>query len=390
MPICQTPYFSADERIVLLQLQAGQRYSDLDVWVEPYGGEKNVSTDPIRNRGIWDFTARSAFRQHSYVSDVKIGKLEEPVTLVLSSYNATIVSLSGYVENVNRVVVLGSRAYGYGAIGVAGIEAYKVEHVPVIGRDEGRQTICSAPGQSCSPIQFFDFQDPEYFNYAYKDMEPYQNLRPVSAFSAEYINAKGELKTISGFQDVYRINILEGADSPKIELDKTHDNITNEVYSLEQYKAARAKYGDYGIFLDTRLDIVSDIDPEMIISPFNFQKADQLPGWYGLETLRDEGALLLRTDPEFQQRYDSYVEASDEWGDDKKLRMDVILLRDIEVLPRSLRDAVHMIVIFIPDGVTMPKIPKNSRACFLFETPPAKVPGVYLHPCSRGNLLNRY
>lgn len=388
MPICETPYFSADERIVVLKLQSGERYSDIDVWVEPYGGEQNVPTEPITYRGHWDLGARSAFRQHSYVSDINIGALKEPVTLVLSSYNAVIVRISGNTKNVNRVVVLGSRRYGPGAIGVVGIEPEKVEHLPVIGRDEGRKTVCASPGLSCMPEQFFKLRQSEYKDYAFQDMEPYANLRPVSAFSAGYTDTNGEFKTTYAIMDIDGVNIIEGAEGPEIELDRTQANLIYKDYSLEEWRALRAKYGAYGEFVNTKIAVVSDIDPETIVSPFNFTKSEQLPGWHGMEELRSDGMLLLRPDAEFKTRYDAYVEKSDKWRGDKKLKMDIILLKDIKVLPRELRDVMQQLVIFVPNGVNPPKIPNQSSACFLYEISPVKIPGVYDHACR--SLVNKY
>ena len=307
---------------------------------------------------------------------------------MLSSYNAVIVRISGNTENVDRVVVLGSRRYGSGAIGVVGIKPEKVEHLPVIGRDEGRKTVCASPGLSCRPEQFFKLRQSESIDYAFQDMEPYANLRPVSAFSAGYTDMNGEFQTTYAIMDIDRVNIIEGGEGPKIELDRTQANLIYKDYSLEDWEILRAKYGAYGEFVETKIAVISDIDPETIVSPFNFTKSEQLPSWHGMEELRDKGAVLLSSDEEFKARYDAYIEKSDEWGGDKKLKMDVILLKDIEVLPRELRDVMQELVIFVPERVKPPKIPIESSACFLYEIPPVKIPGVYDHACRI--LVNRY
>lgn len=131
-----------------------------------------------------------------------------------------------------------------------------------------------------------------------------------------------------------------------------------------------------------------EIDIKTIISPFRFKASKQLPSWHGIESLHSERALLLRTDEAFKIRYDAFVASSDEWSSDRKLKMDIILLKNIKILPRELRDVMQTLVIFVPDGITPPKIPSRSSACFLFETEPPEKRGFPNRACR--NPVNRY
>ena len=317
--------------------------------------------------------------------------MNEPVTLVLSSYSAGIIRITGDIKNVDRVIVMGSRKLGPGAIGVVGVDRSKVEYVEVKRRDETRRTVCSAPPLSCVPEQFFEMDGYRAGrSYIRPRMKPYTPLRKVEVSSSLFTDAEGTTRNTS-FVRADVVELIEGKDGLEIILNQETILRKNAEFSSEEYRSAGKKHGAYGQFLySKKIEVDKTIDVESIISPYTFRKSDQLPGWYGIEELHDKGAVLLPTDEDFRRKYDDYVARSDEWNADQKLKMDLILLKNIEILPRKLRHTSQILVIFVPEGIKPPKIPHGSNACFLFETPTAENKRYISRPCKGRRIENRY
>jgi hypothetical protein len=285
---------------------------------------------------------------------------------------------------------MGSRQLGPGAIGVVGIERSKIEYVDVKDQDETRRTVCSAPPRSCVPDQFFELDGyGAGHSYIRSKMKPYTPLRKVDVSSSILTNLDGELQDAPLLSGADIVDLIEGKDGLKIKLNRETVMRKNADFSSDEYWSARKMHGDYGQFLYAeKIEVDKTIDVESIISPYTFRKSDQLPGWYGIEALHEKGAVLLPTDEAFKRQYEDYVARSGEWNAERKLKMDLILLENIEVLPRELRDGMQTLVVFVPDGITPPKIPYRTNVCFLFEVPSAENKRSINRPCRR--LENRY
>ncbi len=380
MPVCEMPYIAGNERVAVFRFSQMMKYTDIDV-IPPKLADQNE---------YWRMSWLNGIAHHSYVSDIKIGKLKEPVTLVLSSYSAAIIRITGDTKNVDRVIVMGSRRIGPGAIGVVGVDRSKVEYVEVEGKDETRRTVCSAPPRSCVPDQFFELDGyGAGHSYVRSKMKPYAPLRKVDVSSSILTDLEGKAQNAPLLDRADSVDLIEGKDGLEIKLNQETSLRKNADFSTEEFWSARKRYGDYGQFLYTeKMEVDKTIDVESIISPYTFRKSDQLPGWYGIEALHEKGAVLLPTDEAFKRQYEDYVARSDEWNAERKLKMDLILLENIEVLPRELRDGMQTLVVFVPDGITPPKIPNSSIACFLFETPTVENKRSINRPCR--NPKNRY
>ena len=253
MPICEAPLFEDNERIVVIRLGQMLQYTNIDVIVEPYGGELNAPKKPMRIRGIWDSLAQESFDQHTYLADIKIDALKAPVTLVLSSYDATIVRISSNARDIRRIIVLGSRRYGPGAIGIVGVDKSKIEYVPVKGRNETRQTICGAPPNSCAPSQFLKVH---HANRGYNDihsaMPPYENLHSVAASSSLMMDYKGKMALVGMFSDTNSIDIVEGISGLEIKLDKSRQDRLNAINTPNMWKSIRTQQEPMAFFFSVK------------------------------------------------------------------------------------------------------------------------------------------
>lgn len=380
MPVCEMPYISGNERVAVFRFSQMMKYTDIDV-IPPKLSDQNE---------YWRMSWLNSIAHHSYVSDIKIGKLKEPVTLVLSSYSAAIIRITGDIKNVDRVIVMGSRRLGPGAIGVVGIDRSKVEYVEVKDQDQTRRTVCFAPPRSCVPDQFFELDGyGAGHSYTRSEMKPYTSLRRVEASSSTFTNLEGKVQNAPLLVRADSVDLIEGKDGLELKLNKETSLRKNASFSSEEFWSARKMHGDYGQFLYAeKMEVDKTIDVESIISPYTFRKSDQLPGWYGIEALHEKGAVLLPTDEAFKRQYEDYVARSGEWNAERKLKMDLILLENIEVLPRELRDVMQTLVVFVPDGIKSPKIPYRTNVCFLFEVPSAENKRSINRPCRR--LENRY
>ena len=262
MPVCEMPYISGNERVAVFRFSQMMKYTDIDV-VLPKLADQNE---------YWRMSWLNGKAHHSYVSDIKIGTLKEPVTLVLSSYSAAIIRITGDIKNVDRVIVMGSRQLGPGAIGVVGVDRSKVEYVEVKGQDETRRTVCSAPPRSCIAEQFFELDGyGAGHSYTRPEMKPYTLLRQVDASSSILTNLDGELQDAPLLSGADSVDLIEGKDGLKIKLNRETVMRKNADFSSDEYWSTRKKNGNYGQFLYTeKIEVDKTIDVESIISPYTF------------------------------------------------------------------------------------------------------------------------
>ncbi|XHX60930.1 hypothetical protein ACFIO0_00325 [Pseudosulfitobacter sp. SM2401] len=68
--------------------------------------------------------------------NVVIGTVERPVTIVVSNYNASVLRFSGNVDQVDQVITMGARRWGWDHVAVTGIDARKVTFLPVVRRHQ--------------------------------------------------------------------------------------------------------------------------------------------------------------------------------------------------------------------------------------------------------------
>ncbi len=341
MPKCSLPEIIHPDRIIGIDAEIPAIKTDL-VIERKYESNQGPSTE-----------------FEVFYSEIKVGKLLEPVSIVLASYNPVVFKFEGDLDNVDQVIILGSRRVGPGGVGVLGVAEHKIQFAPLESVDNDKNTYCVAPPVSCHFQQFFEVAKPDRLGM------------PID-FSKYYDNRWKAAVSETGEKSVLKYLLSE--DQSGLSIDYVSPTKVSDSLPMP--------HGSYSWFLASDTPLKTDLVVKDIVSykgenistgfrgfpiqdlpkyQLEWSKSDLWPGWYGMQQLQDKGVVLLPDHFDFDRRMTRFKKQESSY------RTPVIAIGDIDTLPLGLNGSVQFYVV---SGVEVPckhycKEPKY----FVFENP---------------------
>ena len=285
--------------------------------------------------------------------NVVIGAVERPVTIVVSNYNASVLRFSGNVDQVDQVITMGARRWGWDHVAVTGIDARKVTFLPVVGRDKNLVTNCSAPPKSCIPEQYF---------VAPKMGVTFPRGLPIDP---EIIRMHPHDYIVSGRQSTLHI---PRKTPPSVRPEKGQTVDASDFKWPVDWQEEVALYNN-------RSDGLVAFNLEQLISPTPMSLAQNLPSWAGIVGLVETGQIRPAGDYSTDKDLIKFSEASN-----KKYRtrfdpeftfeppIDFVMTHPMRgEIPRDLTKANGRPVVFLRHPRMLPGREKGDtgRYCFL-------------------------
>lgn len=326
MPVCSFPNVANPDRVVLIEAEYPINATDLVV--------ETINQD--NSSPPW-----SSFVSHAFI-DIK--NLNDKATLVLSSEFPIVFEVSGEVDQIQSVIVLGSKRGGPGAVGVYGVNSKTVEFVPVDGIDQNVRSDCSAPPASCDFRQFMRESESDSDSLFLINDEVFSNYQNrIQAISSE---------TDEGGVGTYVIS-------------EDENGVSIETIFPERKFEEGIDFGYYNHFLQFDLKLHSEIDVNEVtffdgitkgyfyprFKPITYKttwkESDLLPRWHGMKQLQAQGKILLPDDPGFLSQAVGFKGIFPI----KENRTPVIIIEDITEFPKGME---NRFTAYVKDGVSVP------------------------------------
>lgn len=281
--------------------------------------------------------------------DIVIGEVERPLTVVLSYYEAAVLNFSGNVDQVEQVIVMGSRRLGWDHVAVVGIGFDKLSFLPVLGRDPKLVTTCSAPPRSCVPGQYFESSEPKLSRIGGFPIDPQRN----------------RIKSAMWINGVHKSTVF----IPPV-LQTTPEKPQAKEYSDDW----RGELERYNAMSGTSVAFAR----EQVISPTTVTLDSEQPSWAGMMALIESGGIRVAgdytSDPDLMQFSEAFSEKYRSRFDPEfrfEPRIDFVIPWHFRgKLPRDLQYSDRRPVTFLVTEGRLPKFPGSGdqyRYCIYSE-----------------------
>jgi hypothetical protein len=290
------------------------------------------------------------------VVDVEISAMDRPHYIVLSGAKAIIWRFAGNVENISRIIVLGSQYEGAARIGVIGVPPDRIfftepdlEKLKSVGRNS-----CLSVYTACEASAYFDIPLADRMELA--GDKPDQRFK-VDQF-VEHIEA--------GIIRIPEDGWVEAEGRGRF------GRISDGLYgmtglALGRYEASRGI--NYIKSSQNHERGVIKLNASSVISPSTARDYTVLPVKAGIEQLLSDGALVGPDNPQFRKIYNKWNEEISKPYRSKldenflfSYKIDYIVTRSTEI-PAGLDKTAFLVA----EGVDTPKLSGIEHdACFFF------------------------